>query len=308
MPDITTEDGTVIPFWLYVSTFVLIGLIILMVLYVIFIYIKSKEFHSYSCAYIIILNISILIDSIFRIIPVGDDKTKYKWLQFIQAFILASLDKYILLALTLQVFIIYLGIMKTDFYYKHKKAIFYITFFTSMGLSFLMGGLFLLGDVTDYGLYWYTKDNSIKKIFDNIFNSVFLTLNTFFCIIVIINICIRKEEIEKGMLNENDYEHDLNRMIIIFITNTLIYVESFIIIHDVINIKGVYIDLIYLVSCLIVTLIYSINKFVINETKKIFCKKVLLKSKPKINTFAQTSTFKEVEMNNRLSDEYGDDN
>lgn len=308
MPDIITEDDTVIPFWLYVSTFVLIGLIILIVLYVIFIYIKSKEFHSYSCAYIIILNISILIDSIFRIIPVGDDKTKYKWLQFIQAFILASLDKYILLALTLQVFIIYLGIMKTDFYYKHKKAIFYITFFTSMGLSFLMGGLFLLGDVTDYGLYWYTKDNSIKKIFDNIFNSVFLTLNTFFCIIVIINICIRKEEIEKGMLNENDYEHDLNRMIIIFITNTLIYVESFIIIHDVINIKGVYIDLIYLVSCLIVTLIYSINKFVINETKKIFCKKVLLKSKPKINTFAQTSTFKEVEMNNRLSDEYGDDN
>ena len=308
MPDIITEDGTVIPFWLYVSTFVLIGLIILIVLYVIFIYIKSKEFHSYSCAYIIILNISILIDSIFRIIPVGDDKTKYKWLQYIQAFILASLDKYILLALTLQVFIIYLGIMKTDFYYKHKKAIFYITFFTSMGLSFLMGGLFLLGDVTDYGLYWYTKDNSIKKIFDNIFNSVFLTLNTFFCIIVIINICIRKEEIEKGMLNENDYEHDLNRMIIIFITNTLIYVESFIIIHDVINIKGVYIDLIYLVSCLIVTLIYSINKFVINETKKIFCKKVLLKSKPKINTFAQTSTFKEVEMNNRLSDEYGDDN
>ena len=308
MPDIVTKDGTVIPFWLYVSTFVLIGLIILIVLYVIFIYIKSKEFHSYSCAYIIIFNISILIDNIFRIIPVSDDKTKYKWLQFIQAFILASLDKYILLALTLQVFIIYLGIMKTDFYYKHKKAIFYITFFTSMGLSFLMGGLFLLGDVTDYGLYWYTKDNSIKKIFDNIFNSVFLTLNTFFCIIVIINICIRKEEIEKGMLNENDYEHDLNRMIIIFITNTLIYVESFIIIHDVINIKGVYIDLIYLVSCLIVTLIYSINKFVINETKKIFCKKVLLKSKPKINTFVQTSTFKEVEMNNRLSDEYGDDN
>jgi hypothetical protein len=308
MQDIITEDGTVIPFWLYVSTFVLIGLIILIVLYVIFIYIKSKEFHSYSCAYIIILNISILIDSIFRIIPVGDDKTKYKWLQYIQAFILASLDKYILLDLILQVFIIYLGIMKTDFYYKHKKAIFYITFFTGMGLSFLMGGLFLLGDVTDYGLYWYTKDNSIKKIFDNIFNSVFLTLNTFFCIIVIINICIRKEEIEKGMLNENDYEHDLNRMIIIFITNTLIYVESFIIIHDVIKIKGVYIDLIYLVSCLIVTLIYSINKFVINETKKIFCKKVLLKSKPKINTFAQTSTFKEVEMNNRLSDEYGDDN
>ena len=82
-------------------------------MHVIFIYIKSKEFHSYSCAYIVILSISILVDNILRVIPIGR-QDHINALSYIQAFILTSLDKYILLALTMQVFIIYLGIMKTE--------------------------------------------------------------------------------------------------------------------------------------------------------------------------------------------------
>ena len=211
-----------------IVTLVMNGLIILISIYVLFLYIKSEQFHSYSCAYIVILSISILVDNILRVIPIGR-QDHINALSYIQAFILTSLDKYILLALTMQVFIIYLGIMKTNFYYAHKKAIFYISFFSGLGLSFLIGGLFLMNGLTCYGLYNYVDDLGNKGTFDTIFNSIFLGLNTFFCIIIILNICIRKEEIEKEMLNENDYEHDLNRMIIIFITNTLFYVESFLI-------------------------------------------------------------------------------
>ena len=301
-----TDDGTIIPDALYISSLVLISLIILITIYILFLYIKSKEFHTYSCAYVIILIISILLSNIIRIIPVDDNKEKYLWLQKIQAFFLASFDKYILLALTLHVFIIYLGIMKTDFYFNHEKSIFLITFFASLAICFLIGGLFLIEDPTDYGIYYYIKDSSAKKIVDNIFNSIFLTLNIFFCIVIIINICIRKEDIEKGMMNQNNYEHDLNRIIIIFIINTLIYVESFIIINDALPIQGVYIDFIYLVSCLIINLIYSINKLVINETKKIFCKKLISKQSVKINTIHR-STFYQVEMKNRLSNEIDDD-
>ena len=280
-----TDDGTIIPDALYISSLVLISLIILITIYILFLYIKSKEFHTYSCGYVIILIISILLSNIIRIIPVNDNKEKYLWLQKIQAFFLASFDKYILLALTLHVFIIYLGIMKTDFYFNHEKSIFLITFFASLAICFLIGGLFLIEDPTDYGIYYYIKDSSAKKIVDNIFNSIFLTLNTFFCIVIIINICIRKEDIEKGMMNQNNYEHDLNRIIIIFI---------------------IYIDFIYLVSCLIINLIYSINKLVINETKKIFCKKLISKQSVKINTIHR-STFYQVEMKNRLSNEIDDD-
>ena len=288
-----------------IVTLVMNGLIILISIYVLFLYIKSEQFHSYSCAYIVILSISILVDNILRVIPIGR-QDHINALSYIQAFILTSLDKYILLALTMQVFIIYLGIMKTNFYYAHKKAIFYISFFSGLGLSFLIGGLFLMNGLTCYGLYNYVDDLGNKGTFDTIFNSIFLGLNTFFCIIIILNICIRKEEIEKEMLNENDYEHDLNRMIIIFITNTLFYVESFLIIYDKLPVPDNYIDLVYIITCLIINLIYTINKVVIKETKKIFCKKLFAEERIQSKTFVQTNTYNEKEMSYRISEEYDD--
>ena len=288
-----------------IVTLVMNGLIILISIYVLFLYIKSEQFHSYSCAYIVILSISILVDNILRVIPIGR-QDHINALSYIQAFILTSLDKYILLALTMQVFIIYLGIMKTNFYYAHKKAIFYISFFSGLGLSFLIGGLFLMNGLICYGLYNYVDDKGNKGTFDTIFNSVFLGLNTFFCIIIILNICIRKEEIEKEMLNENDYEHDLNRMIIIFITNTLFYVESFLIIYDKLPVPDNYIDLVYIITCLIINLIYTINKVVIKETKKIFCKKLFAEERIQTKTFVQTNTYYEKEMSYRISEEYDD--
>ena len=288
-----------------IVTLVMNGLIILISIYVLFLYIKSEQFHSYSCAYIVILSISILVDNILRVIPICR-QDHINALSYIQAFILTSLDKYILLALTMQVFIIYLGIMKTNFYYAHKKAIFYISFFSGLGLSFLIGGLFLMNGLTCYGLYNYVDDLGNKGTFDTIFNSIFLGLNTFFCIIIILNICIRKEEIEKEMLNENDYEHDLNRMIIIFITNTLFYVESFLIIYDKLPVPDNYIDLVYIITCLIINLIYTINKVVIKETKKIFCKKLFAEERIQTKTFVQTNTYYEKEMSYRISEGYDD--
>ena len=288
-----------------IVTLVMNGLIILISIYVLFLYIKSEQFHSYSCAYIVILSISILVDNILRVIPIGR-QDHINALSYIQAFILTSLDKYILLALTMQVFIIYLGIMKTNFYYAHKKAIFYISFFSGLGLSFLIGGLFLMNDLTCYGLYNYVKDLGNKGTFDTIFNSIFLGLNTFFCIIIILNICIRKEEIEKEMLNENEYEHDLYRIIIIFIANSFIYIESFLIIYDKLPVPNNYIDLVYIITCLIINLIYTINKVVIKETKKIFCKKLFAEERIQSKTFVQTNTYEEKEMSYRISEEYDD--
>ena len=54
-------------------------------------------------------------------------------------------------------------------------------------------------------------------------------------------------------MNKNNYEHDLNRVIIIFIINTIIYVEIFLIIHISIE-KEYYVDFIYLITCFIITL------------------------------------------------------
>ena len=56
-----------------------------------------------------------------------------------------------------------------------------------------------------------------------------------------------------------------------FIVNSSIFIESFLIIYDKFPLDEV--DLIYLISCLLLLLYYTINKIVIRETLKIFCKK-----------------------------------
>ena len=51
-----------------------------------------------------------------------------------------------------------------------------------------------------------------------------------------------------------------------------------------------YIDLVYLVTCLLINLIYAINKKIIYETKKLFCKNLCRKKENlKINTFENSS-------------------
>lgn len=286
---------------LLISTIVMNCLIILISIYLLFLYIKSKEFHSYSCGNVVILSFTILIDNIVRLIPISK-KEKYEVFHYLQAFILASLDKFILLILTVQMCIIYMGIMKTEFYNQHKKAIFYFPFLISLALSFTIGGLYLLFGLDEYGIYYYVHGNDIKEIIDTIFNSLFLLMNTFFSVIIILNIVLKKEDIEKGMINENDYEHNLSRMILMSLANTIIYVEQFLIVYDKLPVPDEYIDLVYIVTCLIINLIYAINKIVIKETKKIFCKH-LLKQKDRTNTYKKKTTYVSEEMSNRDNSE-----
>ena len=106
------------------------------------------------------------------------------------------------------------------------------------------------------------------------------------------------------MANENS-ERDLKRIIIIFIANTFIYVESFLIIYDVLHIIDKYIDLIYVITCLIINLVYTINKIIIKETKRIFCKKST--QNDRTNKFVRKNTYLMREMKNKTrEDDYGD--
>ena len=253
-----------------VTTFVINGLIIIITLYLAFLYIKSKEFHSYSCGHILILSFLIFLDNAIRLIPISS-KDKYKAFHYIQAFVLTALDKCILIVLVVQMFTVYMAIMMTEFYFNHKKAIFFSAFFGTMAISLLISGLYLLFGLDKYGIYYYVHGTETKQICDTIFNSIFLVFNTFFCGIIILNIALRKEQIEKDMANESALEHELIRMILMTIANTIMYIESFLIVWDKLPVPDEYIDLVYIITCLIINFIYAINSLVIQETKKIFC-------------------------------------
>lgn len=275
-----------------ITTIVMNCIIILITIYLIFLTIKSKGFHSYSYGNILILSFVLFLDSTLRLVHISS-KSDYEAAHYIQAFLLASLDKYIPLILTGQMFIIYMGIMQTDFYHAHKKAIFLILLFSSLGFSFIIGGSYLSFGLVKYGIYYYVQGEQVKQVTDTIFNSIFLALNCFFSGVVILNTALRKEDIEKGMLNEDDYEHELYRMILLTFANSLFYVESYLIVWDKLPVPDDYIDLVYIITCLIINLIYTINKVVIKETKKIFCKNPFVKNTQRINTYKRTSQTSE---------------
>ena len=58
------------------------------------------------------------------------------------------------------------------------------------------------------------------------------------------------------------------------------FVESYLITFD--KIPDDFIELIYIVSCFLVDLYYTINKIIIKETMKIFCKDLYQKKYPEI--------------------------
>ena len=104
-----------------IVTYIINGFIILISLFLIFLYIKSKEFHQYQCYNIIILSIIIFLDNVLRLIPMD-----IFILRHIQAFLLSFFDKLILTIITSQAFIMYLGVCHTKFFYKKEKRIFFL--------------------------------------------------------------------------------------------------------------------------------------------------------------------------------------
>ena len=274
---------------IFILTLILNFIIILITFYLIFLYFKSKNFYSYPCLHILNLSLTLCVDNAVRLFLFPNSWSQYKILQYFQAFILASLDKFILLVLTSQVFIIYVGIMKTEFYFSQEKAIFLSSFIISLGISLIIGGLYLLFGIVKYGIYYYPEGNNIKTILDTIFNSVFLFFDTLFCVVVIINMIIKNDSLDENIMNNDDNESSLMRIILIFFANSIFFIESFLLIYDKLSVPDDFIDLVYLTTCLLVNLVYAINKKVIKETKKLFCK---CKQKIRINTYESRSLDK----------------
>ena len=270
---------------IFIPTLVLNFVIIIITFYLLFLYMKSQAFYTYTCAHILNLSLILSIDNIVRIILIPNAWNHFLILQYFQAFILVSLDKFILLVLTGQVFTIYVGVMKTDFYFEHEKAIFLTTFLGSLCLSLLLGGFYLLFGIVKYGVYYYAQGNETKTVLDSIFNSVFLVLDTFYCVVIIYNMIRNIEKVKESMIDK-DYEHHLIKLVLMFFSNTLLFVESFLILYDKLPVPDNCIDLVYLTTCLIINMIYSINQKVLNESRNLCCKNSHNSKKHrKLNTF-----------------------
>lgn len=247
-------------------------IIIIISLYLIFLFFKSKSFHKYPCYNMIIFSFIILLDNILRIIPINEDKNKCSTVENVIAYFIVFFDKLILATLSMQALIYYLGVLKSNFYSTYESKIFYITFIFSLLISGSLAGIYMKNGTVAYNSYYcYCRDKRYKKVMDDIFNSIYLLISIYCSIVPLMYIFRKKKEVESGLIDDLNYSHHFNRILITLLLNILTFVISFLIIYD--KLPSDYVDLIYLIVCLIDDLFNCLNEEVYKETLKIFCKK-----------------------------------
>ena len=163
--------------------------------------------------------------------------------------------------------------MHTNFYFEKEKKIFIFGTILSAIISIALAWIFIIGgyEYKKDKLYYYGRnDLGYKKVIDTVYYSILLAVNLFCLIIIIINSSVwNKKSKSEGMENIY-YEHNFIQSLLKFIVNTLTYVVSFLIIYRTISGYGIT-DLVYLLSCLIVNIVYCVNKVVLEEFYKKFC-------------------------------------
>lgn len=259
-----------------IPTYILNAFLILIAIYIFILYVKDKNFHEIPCYNMMIISLLLFLDNVLRVIPVGNTDA----LQVIQAFILVFFDKFLLNTLTVQAILFYFGVILNKKYEKNKKAIFITSFSISFIISIILATIYIIiGGRTSYGIYWYCGDNSVKKIIDPIFVGILIAINSF-CILILLGYLYNKiNKVSKGEIEDLDYCHNFTRVLLMFFVNMLTFIEQYLIIFDVFDFNEVNVDFIYLSTCLIIDLYYTLNKTIYDETCFIFCNKPVKKPK-----------------------------
>ena len=288
--DIDNKDNNI-----FIPTIILNVLIILISLYLSILYIKSKRLHILACANFLIISFIVFLDNILRIIPLPDNQ---KGFQFTQALFLVFLDKILLSTIVFQAFITYFGVVKTKFYFRHEKIIFFSGTISHITISIAIAFIFMAisEKLEQYGIYYYCEGTYIKKVIDVVYNSIYLFVNTFCIIILLIYMSTKKEEAEEGIIEDLDYGKHFIKILLMFIVNSLAFIESYLIIYDKLPISDKYIDLVYLTTCLIIDLFYTINKIILKETLKIFCSTIYNKKYPENKKDTDSSNTRSTEI------------
>lgn len=301
-----------------IMQYICLGFMILITFYLAFLYIKSKEFHTYSCYNIIIMSFVVFMGGILNIFAPKDndnDTAKFFFGLFKDIF-----NKLIMAILTMQVIILYIGIIKTELYYSKEKLIFIIGIVACLGVSVVIGILFNSVKFYNNNYYDYLDDlnqfknltntdneelnEEVKKELNRRFYSIIIIELGFcgvifvinvFCIAVVISYISKKnKEAQEGKIEDLGYKKQLIRFVFIFLLNIIaIVISCTFLIFDVFD--NVTNQSIYLGACLIIDICYSINKTVYNETLKIFCKCNKTNQGNDNDQFITRNTFNELE-------------
>ena len=213
--------------------YIFLSFTILITFYLIFLYIKSKAFHTYSCYNIVIMSFVLFCGGVLNIcVPAELDSAPAK---FVWGFLKDVFNKLIISILTMQIIISYIGIIKTEFYYSKEKLIFILGIISCLGASLIVGAVINSIKVCNgYYNYYYKdkqKQGSTPKCEDEdkrfisiilievIFCGIVLAISVF-CLAVVLSYLTKKiKEAKEGLIEDLGYKKQLIRFIFIFILN-----------------------------------------------------------------------------------------
>ena len=271
--------------WLNILLIIISGIISLFTILIIIIYLKSKYFKSYPCYFNIFFCLIITLDNLLRLIPHRheENRDEHSYWCWIQAFSLSFCDKQFLTSITIYSIIHYLGVFQQDFYENNIKYIFITLITITVFISLLLTIIFILKGVNDINseVCYVSGESDIKQSLDTIFTALLLLIDIFCLIRIITKMC----KLSRAFKENEDKRKNKSILMHIwrFIFDLIINIITFGYILLIIN-KGLsfidnknkgYIDLIYIILCLITELFFTINSELYREFMRLLtCNKV----------------------------------
>ena len=275
----------------YIACYIMSLIIVIITICLIFIYIKTKDLHSYPCYFNILLSSVTSIDNILRLIPVYEDDNKeqnpnHKNLCKFQGFSLALLDKFMLTTITIFSIISFMGLVFYETYKKKEKCLFITLIFIGFLISLILAIIFVLNGVDNNDDVCYIKskrDNETEKelkvdkeFIDLIATSILFAINLYCILHTLLYIYWEIKE-SKNNANDNrlkNFTSHFWKFVIILIVTILTFTMVILIIIDKFLGSNIIKSLCYVLCSLIVVIVYTINARVLKEGKKIIlCKK-----------------------------------
>ena len=212
---------------------------------------------------------------------------------------------------SMEVIVIYMGIIHSEYYISHEKSVFIGGLVTCTIISGVLSAIYSsIRWIKDKNRTYYNEEEAtdqtdeeakeimIKRIearhgLEIIFCVVLFIGNCFCLIVIMAYISKKKKEVKAGIIEDSiNYEKQLIRFLFIFFINIIALAIS----STIMNYKllGEYDGIVYLVICFAIDLCYSINNTVYAETLRIFYKKKQYDEEGKYIGLKKTSTFGKI--------------
>ena len=245
--------------------------------FILFVIFKSKSFQTYSFYYVIIFNVVFILDNFLRIFPFDDGKDySFTPKEIIQAINLVFLNKFEICVITMQNLTLYLGVTKADKYLTYQRLIFFISLFLSIFISFIVTILilYLSESFKPFSVYCYINLTDETIIIDSIFHGIFYLATLFFLFNLLFYLGKKRREVKLGNIEDMDYGRHQCKYTILHILIVAFFAVSFLsnVLEDLNSDQKKIFDFLFLIIGFIIDLAYCVNRVLVKETLKIFCK------------------------------------